>query len=131
MRVSELAKELKIPSKELLVKLKSMKVSAKAAASTLDADAVNRVRKALAVKTVVKKPSPPARLAAVKPSSLASKAAAPKLPVQAPGKRPAAALRPVAPAQPAKPLTVQTLPPRSAVASAQASAATLDRKSVV
>src|SRR3989338_5071637 len=116
MRVSELAKELKIPSKELLVKLKTMKVSAKAAASTLDADAVNRVRKALAVKLVVKKPSTPARPAAVKPSSLASKVVAAKATVLAPGKRPAAVPHPVAPAQ--------TLPPKPAVA-AHVSAATM------
>ncbi len=56
MRVSELAKALNMSSTELLPKLKQLRIVAKSAASTLDADAVNRARKALA--KPVKKPAP-------------------------------------------------------------------------
>ncbi|MDP3703853.1 MAG: translation initiation factor IF-2, partial [Candidatus Omnitrophota bacterium] len=70
------------------------------------------------------KPSASAKPAAVKPSSLVSKAAAARAPVLAPGKRPAAAAHPVAPVQPSKPSMVQTLLPKPAVA-AQVSAATM------
>jgi len=56
MRVSELAKALNMTSKELLVKLKEHRIVAKSAMSTLDADAVNRVRKALVKKAPPKKP---------------------------------------------------------------------------
>ena len=110
MRVSELAKELKLPSKELLVKLKTLKVSAKAAASTLDADTVNRVRKALAVKPPVKKP------AAAKPTApkLAAKTAvakpAPKKPVEA--KHPSLAPAPPPAVPAAKPQRVEAIPPQ-------------------
>lgn len=48
MRVSELAKEFKVPSAELIAKLKALKFRVASHASTLDADAVNRIRKALA-----------------------------------------------------------------------------------
>src|SRR3990167_3737457 len=110
MRVSELAKELKIPSKELLVKLKTLKVSAKAAASTLDADTVNRVRKALAVKLPVKKPAA-ARPAAAK---LAAKTAvakpALKKPVEA--KHPSLAPAPPPAVPAAKPQRVDAIPPQ-------------------
>jgi translation initiation factor IF-2 len=116
MRVSELAKELKLTSKELLVKLKTMKVTAKAATSTLDADTVNRVRKALAVKPPVKKPvaalkpvaTKPvaAKPAAVKPVAAAVKPAAvkpPQAPIQAVPVKPAAATATIAPPAPPKP----------------------------
>ena len=55
MRVSELAKSLHLTSKELLTKLKELKISAKAASSTLDADAINRTRKAIAGSSLAKK----------------------------------------------------------------------------
>src|SRR3989338_8026898 len=58
MRVSELAKALELSSKELLVKLKTLRIAAKSASSILDADAVNRARKALAKP---KKPAPTAK----------------------------------------------------------------------
>ena len=48
MRVSELAKNLKLTSKELLDTLKTLRIQAKSTSSTLDADAINRVRRALA-----------------------------------------------------------------------------------
>ena len=56
MRVHELAKALQIPSKELLERLKPLRIKATAANSTLDADAVNRIRKALAQRPAAKKP---------------------------------------------------------------------------
>ena len=48
LRVHELAKSLKLTSAELLAKLKTLKIPATSASSTLDADAINRLRKALA-----------------------------------------------------------------------------------
>ena len=66
MRVHELAKALNLTSKELLAKLKELKISAKAATSTLDADAVNRARKALVLRAPAKKP---AATASPKPSA--------------------------------------------------------------
>ena len=70
MRVSELAKALNLTSKELLVKLKQIKIEAKGPMSTLDADAVNRARKAL-VKAVPKKTQPAGRSAAAGKTSAA------------------------------------------------------------
>ncbi len=72
MRVSELAKELKLTSKEMLAKLKELKITAKASTSTLDADTLNRIRKALAAS---KKAAAAAKLKA------AAKKAAPARPV--------------------------------------------------
>ena len=103
MRVSELAKELKLTSKELLGKLKTMKVSAKAATSTLDADAVNRVRKALTVKPPAKKPAIAAKPVAAKPAAVKPSAAAVK---------PAAVKSPPAPIRP-------TLAPKKVVEEAR------------
>ena len=57
MRVHELAKALNLTSKELLVKLKAFKIDAKSAMSTLDADAVNRTRKAITKSLPAKKPA--------------------------------------------------------------------------
>lgn len=51
MRVHELAKELKLTSKELLAKLKALKISAKAATSSVSDDAAARVRQAVAAAT--------------------------------------------------------------------------------
>ncbi len=79
MRVHELAKDLKLSSKDLLQKLKELRVSAKSHTSTLDADAINRVRKAIASSTAAKKASASAaaKAAARKAAaaSLAAKAA--------------------------------------------------------
>jgi len=120
MRVHELAKSLKLTSKELLGKLKALRVQAAAASSTLDADTINRVRKALAGGATKKKPAaaagkatagtraaatlkksatkpivaPPKPAAAVRPSPVA-----PKAMVHAPVVAPVIAPRPSAPAQ--------------------------------
>jgi len=118
MRVSELAKELKLPSKELLAKLKTMKVSAKAATSTLDADTVNRVRKALAVKPPAKKPVSAAKPPSAKPTAAAAKltAAKPPLAPSRPPLAPKTSVVGIMPAHPPKPVvaapsSVATLPP--------------------
>jgi len=71
MRVSELAKALKMPSKELLEKLKELKIKAAASTTgTLDADTVNRIRKALASRR---------RVQAKKPAAAAPKGATAKI----------------------------------------------------
>ncbi|MBI2105150.1 MAG: translation initiation factor IF-2 [Candidatus Omnitrophica bacterium] len=93
MRVSELAKALNMPSKELLEKLKTLRIAAKSPLSTLDADAVNRARKALK-KPPVKKPS--AARPAVSPARAAGPAARPAA-------KPAAARAAAAKPSPAKP----------------------------
>ena len=74
MRVSELAKALHLSSKDLLVELKKLRIQVKASTSTLDADSVNRARKALR-RAPVKKP-PVAKAVAVKRTPAAKKAAA-------------------------------------------------------
>ncbi|MBI4003696.1 MAG: translation initiation factor IF-2 N-terminal domain-containing protein, partial [Candidatus Omnitrophica bacterium] len=122
-----------------------MKVSAKAATSTLDADAVNRVRKALAVKPPAKKPAVTAkpsatRLSAVKPPAAAAKPAAVKLtpvpihPAPAPKKaveearpmKPAAATAIIAPPAPTKPKPVGPKPPHVPKAKPRAPEPTLE-----
>ena len=55
MRVYEFAKALNLTSKDLLSKLKELKIPAKASTTTLDADAINRVRKALAAGAAARK----------------------------------------------------------------------------
>ena len=72
MRVSELAKALNTTSKELLVRLKELKIPAKAATSTLDADMINRARKALAPHVPTKKPATAAPRAAQASAAKAS-----------------------------------------------------------
>ena len=84
MRVHELAKTLNLTSKELLVKLKALRISAKASTSTLDADAVNRARKALTSRPPAKKAPSAAAKTATSRSVTKTKAAA-----QQPGRRPA------------------------------------------
>ncbi len=69
MRVHELAKALGLSSKELLVRLKALRISAKVSTSTLDADAVNRARKALVSRAPAKKPAAAGRPAATAPPS--------------------------------------------------------------
>ncbi len=73
MRVSELAKALKLESKDLLVQLKKLRITATSHASTLDADAVNRARKAL---TPAKR-TPPKPIAKVKTAVKTAAKAAP------------------------------------------------------
>ncbi len=68
MRVSELAKDLKLTSKELLDKLKSLRIPAASPASTLDANSINRVRKLLAIR------APKKTVAAAAPSARAKAA---------------------------------------------------------
>ena len=92
MRVHELAKVLNLTSKELLTKLKTLKIEAKSAASTLDADAINRARKAVKA-AAVKKPAKPA--AAAKPVAV-KKPAAKAAPPPAVKKSAPAALSPAA-----------------------------------
>ncbi len=102
MRVHELAKSLKLPSKELLQKLKELRISAKSSMSTLDADAINRARKALASNPVVKKP-PIAKKPPLKPVAAPAKPVAAK-PTPAPAMvdaKPGPAKTPAAPARPA------------------------------
>jgi translation initiation factor IF-2 len=124
MRVSELAKALNLSSKELLVKLKELKVPAKASTSTLDADAINRVRKALkaaaakktaaakataskatAIRKAVAAAAASRAAAAARTATLAAKppaepAVKPKPPAAAPAKEPARSV-PAAPHPPA------------------------------
>ena len=92
MRVSELAKALKMPSKELLEKLKTLRIAAKSPMSTLDADAVNRARKALVKKAPVKKPSAAKPLPAAKDEGRAGAASPTR--AAGPAARPAAAAKP-------------------------------------
>ncbi|MBI3320864.1 MAG: translation initiation factor IF-2 [Candidatus Omnitrophica bacterium] len=92
MRVHELAKALHLHSKDLLAKLKAFKIEAKGPMSTLDADAVNRARKALAKPT-----HPPKKPAAVTRSSVSTKTgvkAQPALVKTAPMKKPVASAKP-------------------------------------
>jgi len=109
MRVRELAKALDLSSKELLVKLKEWKIEAKSAMSTLDADAINRARKAMARSQPPKKPQAAKAPPAVKPKA-------------GPVKRPAAtAVRPApAAATPTAPAPKPTaaIAPRAQTASA-------------
>ncbi|MBI4340684.1 MAG: translation initiation factor IF-2 [Candidatus Omnitrophica bacterium] len=114
MRVHELAKSLKLTSAELLAKLKALKIPATSASSTLDADAINRLRKALAASAAAakKKAAQAKAQSAKKPlakSALPAKAAAP-----APAKAAAApeAPRPSA----ARPAPAVAAPPRPAPA---------------
>ena len=55
MRVHELAKTLHLSSKELLAKLKTLRINAKSAMATLVADAINRERKALVIRPPAQK----------------------------------------------------------------------------
>ncbi len=120
MKVSELAKSVNVTSKDLLVKLKELRIPAKTHTSQLDADAVNRVRKALAASAPRKAPAKPAAKAPVK------KAAAPKAPAKAaePAARPSAATaaptRPAAKLPAAAPAPHAAEPVRSSVAAPKA-----------
>jgi translation initiation factor IF-2 len=126
MRVSELAKALKMPSKELLEKLKGLKIKATASTSTLDADTVNRIRKALASRPPAKKSAAaPARGVAAKPAAARPPAAPPA--VSTPTKAPAgAATEPaVTPAKGAAPAAVSAPPETRPMPRPAAAAATL------
>ncbi len=96
MRVHELAKTLNLTSKELLSKLKELKIPAKAHTSTLDADAINRIRKAVLAQAAAKKAASakPAAKKIIKPAA-ASKPAAAVISKPAPA---AAAAKPAEPA---------------------------------
>ncbi len=127
MRVSELAKVLDLSSKELLVKLKALRITAKSSSSVLDADAVNRTRKALAkpkkpatlpVKTAsaaaLKKPSATATAPSAKTAAKAATATAVVLHAPASGRQAGEPPKPPAPARttaiPARPAAASTSP---------------------
>lgn len=74
MRVHELAKELKLTSKDLLAKLKTLKISAKSHASTIDAKDAERVRKSIST-------SPVSKTTPATKSVKATKAVTPKAPI--------------------------------------------------
>ena len=118
MRVSELAKTLNLTSKELLVKLKELRIQAKAATSTLDADAINRARKALAPRVVAKRSpiSSAAKPATAKPSTIVkrSSASAASTKTAAVLKKPVAPKAPTAtpPLKPAEPGSPRPAAPR-------------------
>jgi len=115
MRVQELAKSLNVTSKDLLVKLKELRISAKAATSTLDADATNRVRKAFAEAVKAKKlaaaraSSASKAAAAAKKAAVAQKAAAAKAAAEA---KAAAALLAKPAQRPAPPVEAAAVKPR-------------------
>jgi len=83
MRVHELAKALNLDSKELLTTLKALRISAKSAASTLDADAINRARKAIAASAAAKKAASARAAAALKKPAVKITAVKPAAPVAA------------------------------------------------
>jgi translation initiation factor IF-2 len=126
MRVNELAKSLNLTSKELLTKLKELRVQAKAATSTLDADTINRVRKALAAGAPKKKPaSATLRAAALKRPAAASRVAAaaapkPAMPPRSPG---AASSRAPVHVPPAAPVAAPSRPAPATTKLGPASAA--------
>ncbi|MBI4342430.1 MAG: translation initiation factor IF-2 [Candidatus Omnitrophica bacterium] len=121
MRVSELAKALNLTSKELLVKLKALRIEAKSSMSTLDADAINRARKALVPpkRPAAAKPSPGAKTAAVAKKPAAGKMGAPKRAAVAAIAKPAAGVAGARPAPSVKPAVAQ---PTAVRAAASASA---------
>ncbi len=143
MRVSELAKTLKMPSKDLLETLKTLRIAGKTAASTLDADTINRIRKALAqAKKLAAKNAAKAKPAAKRAAAAGkrpvgarlvpppappqkSPAAAPvKGPVVSPAGKTAAALAPPAlKAAPAEHLKIAAAPSAPAATKSQAPAA--------
>jgi translation initiation factor IF-2 len=114
MRVSELAKALKLSSKDLLAKLKELKIPAKAAASTLDADTINRIRKALRTPPAKK---PPSAVKAAAKKAVPAKAGAPAATKPRPHPAPAvpAAPRPQ-PSAPATRPSPAVMPPPSRAA---------------
>ena len=114
MRVSELAKALDLSSKELLVKLKALRITAKSSSSVLDADAVNRARKALA------KPKKPATLPVKTASAAALKK--PSAPATAPPAKTATATAVAEPPKPPAPARTAAIPARPAAAGASPSA---------
>ncbi len=79
MRVHELAKALNLNSKDLLARLKEFRIPAKSSTSTLDADSINRVRKAIAasVAAAKKTAAAAARSAAAKKAAAVAARAAP------------------------------------------------------
>ncbi|MDP8229605.1 MAG: translation initiation factor IF-2 [Candidatus Gorgyraea atricola] len=80
IKVHKLAKELGLTSKELMAKLRALKIDAKTHMSTIDDDAVARVKKALGGKKAEKKvkKAPVKKTPVRKPKKKAPKAAKPK-----------------------------------------------------
>ncbi len=91
MRVHELAKALTLSSKELLATLKALKIPATSHTSTLDADAINRARKAIAATAAAKKAATAKAAAALKRPSVKITTAKPFTSVKAPEAHPKAA----------------------------------------
>jgi translation initiation factor IF-2 len=124
MRVSELAKSLKIPSQDLLAKLKTLRIAAATAASTLDADQVNRIRKALAAapKKAPAKPAPAKGKAALKTGAAPLRRPAAPAPAKAAGapRTVATPLKPAPAAGPAVGAPPKPAPARPAPAGAPA-----------
>ncbi len=82
MKVHELAKELKLSSKDLLEKLKKLRVDAKSHMTGLDEETVQRIKKAIARKPAGKSPAPVPKPAPAPAAALPkpSKPASPKTP---------------------------------------------------
>ena len=85
MRVYELARELKLESSDVLALAKKLKVPAKAASSSIDADGVAKLKAAPAKKAAAKKAAPAKKAAAKKPA--ATKKGAPAAPAPKPAKK--------------------------------------------
>ncbi len=96
-RVHELAKELGIPSKDLVTRLTKLRVPVKGPMSVVDEEIVAKIRQALAGSGRVRPPAKPAAPAkTVKPSAPAKPAAAVKMAPAAAAKKPAAPAAPAA-----------------------------------
>jgi translation initiation factor IF-2 len=106
-RVHELAKELGVPSKEVLAKLSELGEFVKSASSTVEAPVARRLREAFPAA---------ASAPAAKPAKVATKPAAPAAAAPSPAPAPAAAVAAPAPAP------VRAPEPQPAVASAPAAA---------
>jgi translation initiation factor IF-2 len=125
MRVHELAKELNVTSKDLLARLKTLKIAAKSHASALTAEDVARVRAAktrvsTAAPKVVKTAAKPVMAIPPKPNAVTAPTK-PGTPLQAGsakgvspsvGGRPSAPPKPVAPLAPLKAATTVVAPPK-------------------
>jgi len=96
---------LNLTSKELLVKLKGLKIPAKSPMSTLDADAINRARKALVSRPAVKKsPSSLAKTSGAAPASTVKKSPSVLSRPSATTKPAASVAAPAKPSAPAAPV---------------------------
>ena len=85
MRVSELARELKVTSKELLSQLKTLNIPAKTHASSVKEESIAKVRTALKAKGVKKGASPSGMLRATAAYKVPEKAKGAKTRTTRPG----------------------------------------------